>query len=93
MASTVDLRSILNKLSSAEVMDVVTQAVSSNYASLKPGAVYRVIQYNEVLRPMLGTTIGGKDQLDVHGKIMIVVNPCCFCLHRQDYHHLLAQQV
>ena len=67
MASTEELRSILKKLNSAEVMDVVTQAVSSNYASLKPGAVYRVIQYNEVLRPMLGKTIGGKGQLDVHG--------------------------
>lgn len=62
MASTAGLRSILKKCGSSEVMDVVTGAVSSEYASLKPRTVYRAIQYDEVLHPISGTTIGGKGQ-------------------------------
>lgn len=54
VANTTELRSILKKCGGSEVKEILGGNILSNYASLKPGSLYRVIKYDDMIQQSSG---------------------------------------
>lgn len=54
VANTAELRSILKKCGGSEVEEILGGNILSNFASLKPGAQYRVIKYDDMIQQSSG---------------------------------------
>lgn len=54
VANTAELQSILKKCGSSEVEEALGGSIISDYASLEPGALYRVIESDDTIQQCNG---------------------------------------